>query len=89
MRSRVTRCLLRVEELLPGVTTVTPHARYYSLHAYVATALSAHGELDPVDTLRRCEVVFGAISILNSRRFPDQHLGCRRLTAMTRAVCPF
>lgn len=65
----------RVEELLPGVTTVTPHARYYSLHAYVATALSAHGDLDPVDTLRRCEVVFGAISIFHAQRFPDQHRG--------------
>jgi hypothetical protein len=65
----------RVEELLPGVTTVTPHARYYSLHAYVATAVSAHKDLNPVDTLRRCEVVFGAISILHARRFPDQHRG--------------
>lgn len=65
----------RVEELLPGVTTVTPHARYYSLHAYVATALSMHKNLDPVDTLRRCEVVFGAISILHARRFPEQHRG--------------
>ncbi len=65
----------RVEELLPGVTTVTPHARYYSLHAYVATAVSAHKDLNPVDTLRRCEVVFGAISILHARRFPEQHRG--------------
>lgn len=65
----------RVEELLPGVTTVTPHARYYSLHAFVATALSSHGDLDPVDTLRRCEVVFGAISILHARRIPEQHRG--------------
>lgn len=65
----------RVEELLPGVTTVTPHARYYSLHAYVATALSAHPDLDPVNILRRCEVVFGAISILHARRSPEQHRG--------------
>lgn len=65
----------RVEELLPGVTTVTPHARYYSMHAYVATVLSAHENLDPVDTLRRCEVVFAAISILHARRFPDHHRG--------------
>ncbi|KNC20361.1 hypothetical protein AC792_01140 [Arthrobacter sp. RIT-PI-e] len=65
----------RVEELLPGITTVTPHARYYSLHAYVATALHAHEDLDQVDTLRRCEVVFAAISILHARRFPDQHRG--------------
>lgn len=65
----------RVEELLPGVTTVTPHARYYSMHAYVATVFSAHQNLDPVDTLRRCEIVFAAISILHARRFPDQHRG--------------
>ncbi|MFD1211093.1 hypothetical protein ACFQ36_03420 [Arthrobacter sp. GCM10027362] len=65
----------RVEELLPGVTTVTPHARYYSLHAYVATVLSARDDLAPVDTLRRCEVVFAAVSILHARRFPDEHRG--------------
>jgi hypothetical protein len=65
----------RVEELLPGVTTVTPHARYYSLHAYVATVIAANDALDPVDTLRRCEVVFAAISILHARRFPDEHRG--------------
>lgn len=65
----------RVEELLPGVTTVTPHARYYSLHAYVATVLSTHGDLDPITTLRRCEVVFGAISVLHARRFPEEHRG--------------
>jgi hypothetical protein len=63
-----------VESLLPGVTTVTPHARYYSLHAYVAT-LGRVGGLDPIEVLRRCEVVFGAISILHARRSPDAHRG--------------
>lgn len=63
-----------VESLLPGVTTVTPHARYYSLHAYVAT-LGVVGDLESMEILRRCEVVFAAVSILHARRSPGTHLG--------------
>lgn len=63
-----------VESLLPGVTTVTPHARYYSLHAYVAT-LGADRGFQPTEILRRCEVVFAAVSILHARRAPDAHRG--------------
>lgn len=63
-----------VESLVPGVTTVTPHARYYSLHAYVAT-LGNVGGLDTTKILRRCEVVFAAVSILHARHSPDAHRG--------------
>lgn len=65
----------RVEALLPGVTTVTPHARYYSLHAYIATELSGLETQDARDLLRRCEVVFGAVSILHARQYPEMHFG--------------
>lgn len=56
--------LRTVDHLLPGITTVTPHARYYTLHALVALdarerKLDATAE---VDLLRRCEVIMGAIS---------------------------
>lgn len=51
-------------ELVPGVITVTPHARYYSLHGLVADEV-AQREL-PVEQaqslLRRCEVVLAAVS---------------------------
>lgn len=56
--------LRTVDHLLPGITTVTPHARYYTLHALVAV-IAKERKLDAtaqVDLLRRCEVVLGAIS---------------------------
>lgn len=54
----------RVGELVPGVTTVTPHARYYALHGLVADEIDRLG-LDAADgraLLRRSEVVLAAAS---------------------------
>ena len=56
--------MAQVGRLLPGVTTVTPHARYYTLHGLVAAEVESRGlaAAEAVDLLRRCEVVFGAVS---------------------------
>jgi hypothetical protein len=69
--------LARVAELLPGVTTVTPHARYFSLHAFVAVE-SEQRRLDSdarLDLLRRCEVVVAAITTLHFNAHPGSHAG--------------
>lgn len=53
--------------LVPGATTVTTNARYYSLHGLVAVEAEERG-LDSAEMtvlLRRCEVVFGAAAIVN------------------------
>ena len=50
--------------LVPGATTVTTGARYYSLHGYVAHEAEQRG-LDgaaALELLRRCEVVVAAVS---------------------------
>lgn len=50
--------------LVPGATTVTTGARYYSLHGYVAHE-AEHRGLDAaaaLELLRRCEVVVAAAS---------------------------
>lgn len=65
----------RVAELVPGITTITPHARYYPLHTYVAMELEGHPRVDPIAFLRRCEVVFCAISAAHQERFPELHEG--------------
>lgn len=62
--------------LVPGVTTVTPHSRYYALHALAALEAGQRG-LDraaALELLRRCEVVLGGISVLHDHRgFPRAH----------------
>ena len=61
----VERHVMRMAELLvPGVTTVTPHARYYALHGLVALeAERLMLEREQVqDLLRRAEVVVAAVS---------------------------
>ncbi len=53
-----------VDRLVPGVTAVTPHARYYALHGLVA----AHAEAGGLDAsaartlLRRAEVALATVS---------------------------
>jgi hypothetical protein len=66
--------------LVPGVTTVTPHARYYALHGLTASAAAARN-LDPKATnrlRRRAEVLLALISSVHShdetgRRLPKAH----------------
>lgn len=62
--------------LVPGATTVTPHSRYYALHALAGLEAERRG-LDRAGTLellRRCEVVLGGISVLHSHSgFPRAH----------------
>jgi hypothetical protein len=64
----VERHVLRMADLLvPGVTTVTPHARYYALHALVAGEVS-RSELtaqEAQDLLRRTEVALAAVSFVH------------------------
>ncbi len=73
--------LRTVDHLLPGITTVTPHARYYTLHALVAVVarnrrLDATAELD---LLRRCEVTMAAISCAHGPHlgWPSPHAADR------------
>lgn len=57
--------MAQVGRLLPGITTVTSHARYYTLHALVFAEAQARG-LDGQETrmlFRRAEVVVGAVSL--------------------------
>lgn len=65
----------QVARLLPGVTTVTPHARYYALHAFVADQVESRKmKIEAAqDFLRRCEVVMGAISVLHAASDPKAH----------------
>ncbi|MFP8905130.1 hypothetical protein [Streptomyces atacamensis] len=53
-----------VDHLVPGVTTVTPHARYYTLHGLVAAHADAAGLTAPAaqELLRRAEVALAAVS---------------------------
>lgn len=68
--------LRMVALLVPGATTVTPHSRYFSLHALAAVESDRRGLAQPaaLELLRRCEVVLGAISLLHSHEgFPRPH----------------
>ncbi|WP_331725079.1 hypothetical protein OG783_33755 (plasmid) [Streptomyces jietaisiensis] len=61
----VERHVMRMaDHLVPGVTTVTPHARYYALHALVAAHAEAAGLTAPAaqELLRRAEVSLAAVS---------------------------
>lgn len=71
--------MAQVAHLLPGITTVTPHARYYSLHAAVFAEARAK-DLDEAANrrlLRRAEVVVGAVSIVHGQSDPTAHEGLR------------
>lgn len=62
--------------LVPGATTVTTGARYYTLHGFVARTAAERG-LDDEETLgllRRCEVVVAAASELHpAPDLPSSH----------------
>lgn len=69
--------MAQVGSLLPGITTVTSHARYYTLHAWVFAEAKNHG-LDGDATrrlLRRAEVVVGAASL--AHQSSGRHEGFR------------
>jgi hypothetical protein len=70
-----THFIATIGKLLPGTTTVTTLARYYSLHAYVA-CVASDADLpweDAVQLLRRAEIVVAGATILalkNGDEFP-------------------
>ena len=57
--------IAQVARLLPGVTTVTPNARYFTLHALVADEAQRRGLVaaEAQDLLRRAEVVLAGITL--------------------------
>ncbi len=59
-----------VDRLVPGVTTVTAHARYYALHGLVAAHADAAGLTAPVvqTLLRRAEVALATVSFAHHPR---------------------
>ena len=63
-----------VSVLLPGVTTVTMHARQYSLHAKVAIEARRQNltSVEAKRLLRRCEVVMTAVSAAHRDPHPGQ-----------------
>ncbi len=70
----VERHIMRMAaRLVPGVITVTPHARYYALHALVAAEVEARdlGVDEALDLLRRVEVAFVAVSYRHHRESED------------------
>lgn len=81
---------MRMADLLvPGVTTVTPHARYYALHALVAAEAAARELTVPQaqNLLRRTEVALAAVSFGHDHdhaRLPRAH-GTDALAARLRS----
>lgn len=69
-----THFIATIAKLLPGTTTVTTLARYYSLHAYLATVAEDRGLAwdQAVDLLRRCEIVAAGATIVASPRPGDE-----------------
>ncbi|MGD8199430.1 hypothetical protein ACQE98_02050 [Ornithinimicrobium sp. W1679] len=71
--------MAQVAHLIPGITTVTAHARYYTLHTAVFAEARAR-DLDLDETrrlLRRAEVVMGSISLVHRNADPQAHEGMR------------
>jgi len=69
-----------VDNLVPGVTTVTLNARYYVLHGLVAAEARRNDLSEPeaVDLMRRAEVVLGAVSARHLRLDENAHRALRR-----------
>lgn len=68
----------QVDRLLPGVTTVTPHGRYYALHSAVAAEAERRdlSDVEAQELLRRVEVTCAAVSVQHERS--DSHHGLGR-----------
>lgn len=66
-----------VDRLVPGVTTVTPHARYYAVHALVAHEVVRRGlsVMGTQELLRRVEVALAVVSAFHDHkvRLPKAH----------------
>ena len=58
----------QVNHLLPGITSVTEHARFYTLHALVGAEVAKRGMVaaEAADLLRRCEVALTAVSLVHA-----------------------
>jgi hypothetical protein len=69
-----------VDNLVPGVTTVTLNARYYALHGLVAAEAQRNDLSEPeaVDLMRRAEVVIGAVSARHLHLDGNAHRALRR-----------
>lgn len=69
-----------VNNLVPGVTTVTLNARYYALHGLIAAEARRNDLSEPeaVDLMRRAEVVIGAVSARHLRLDENAHRALRR-----------
>lgn len=69
----------QVDRLLPGVTTVTPHGRYFAVHAMLAQHFRDAGVTvvaEQQDLLRRVEVALAAVSSLHEKA--ESHAGLTR-----------
>jgi hypothetical protein len=75
--------------LVPGVTAVTTHARYYALHAAVAVHAQEHELNAPqaLDLLRRCEVVLGGVASLHTHPGMAAAHGADRIDTALRQAC--
>jgi hypothetical protein len=65
----------QVDQLLPAVTSVTEHARFYNLHGLLGLEV-ARQNLVPVEAaalLRRCEVVVSAVSVVHGSQGGVRH----------------
>jgi hypothetical protein len=70
--------LANAARLVPAVTSVTAHVRYYALHARMAAEAAAEGVTDAgevVRRVRRAEVVLGALSVVHGADSPEVHEG--------------
>jgi hypothetical protein len=61
--------MAQAAQLIPGVTTVTPHARYFAIHGMVVAEAVARGlDKDATkDLLRRTEVAAAAVSFVHHK----------------------
>lgn len=80
----------QVGRLMPGITSVTPHARYYVLHALVA-AEAERRNLIPEEArqlLRRCEVVIAGVTHAHGDHpgMPNPHGGAQVRASMATGV---
>lgn len=77
-----TATLANAARLVPAVTSITAHARYFVLHAHVVAQAAADSVTDldeVVMRVRRAEVVLGALSLVHAENSGKAHHGPSRL----------